>query len=321
MISVIIVNWNGKHHLEVCLNSLYRQTFSDFEIILVDNGSQDGSVEFVRERYPKLRLVCLKENGGFARGNNEGLKVAKGEYIALLNNDTEVDPHWLGELHQAMKTHPEAGFAASKLINFFDRSKIDSAGDAFQRCGVGMKRGNLREAERYNEQELVFGACAGAAIYQKSMIEKIGFFDESFFCLYEDMDLSFRAQLQGYKCLYVPKAIVYHKVNSTLGAESAFAVYYGQRNLEYVYLKDLPFPLMVKCFPHHLLYNLLAFSFSLSKGSIGPFLKAKVDVFRTLSETLKKRRSIQRSRRVKESYIEAIVEKRWLKERILTKIQ
>ena len=204
-ISVIIPNFNGQRFLKTCLDSLRKQSYQDFEVIVVDNGSTDGSIKYIAENYPEVRIIPLIKNFGFSRAVNEGIKVSRGKYIALLNNDTEADPEWLKELYYALERNPELGFCASRMINYYHRDILDGAGDCFPRSCRPFKRaiGN----EGYNITKLVFGASAGAALYKKELFETVGYFDEDFFAYFEDVDLSLRAQLLGFKCLYVSTAI------------------------------------------------------------------------------------------------------------------
>jgi len=261
-VSVIIVNWNGKHHLVECLTSLLKQTFKSFETILVDNGSTDGSIEFVEEHFPVVKVIKLNNNKGFCRGNNIGLQHARGDFIALLNNDTLVDMHWLEELYRAITKHSHVGTCASCIVNYYSRDVLDTAGDGFDLCGVGYKIGEGMPVTEFQKERYVFGACAGAVLYRRSMIDEIGFFDERFFAVGEDLDLNFRARLAGYKCLYVPQAVVYHKINQTVGRNSDFLLYHSRRNVEYTFFKNMPFPLIIATLPLHIIYNLLTFSLS-----------------------------------------------------------
>ena len=320
MISVIIVNWNGKHHLQECLDSLRQQTFRDFESIFVDNGSNDGSVEFVKSVFPEVNLIELNYNSGFCEGNNNGIKKARGEYIVLLNNDTRVVPNWLESIVQAFSEQPEAGFCASKIIYYNEPELLDSAGDGISVSGAGFKRGHLSQAKDYNTTEYVFGACGAGMAFRKSVFDNIGLLDEDFFAIYEDVDISFRAQLAGYKCLFVPEAIVYHKVNSTLGKMSKFYVYNGQRNVEYVYFKNVPGKLIWKTIHIHFLYNIVGFSFFFLKGRGWSFIKAKLDFLKDLSKVLKKRKQIQCNIKVSHDYIYKMFEKKWLATRVKGKV-
>ena len=298
LISVIIVNWNGKHHLEECLSSLTKQTIKNFEIILIDNGSIDESVAFVNRKFPNVKIVELKKNEGFCRANNIGLKHAGGEFIALLNNDTRVEANWLEELRREMERDPKIGICASCIVNYYNPKLIDTAGDGYDICGVGFKIANRQPVSRYQEKREVFGACAGAVLYRRSMIDKIGFFDEDFFAVGEDIDLSFRARLSGYRCVYAPTAIVYHKVGQTIGSNSNLLLYHSRRNIEYTYFKNMPWALLLLSFPLHLLYNFLTLLQAVTQGQIQVFLKAKRDFLINFRKTLKKRKKIQENRKI-----------------------
>lgn len=315
-ISIIILNWNGKHHLKDCLDSVLSQTYSNHEVIVVDNGSTDGSQEYIRNNYPEVILLCLDKNYGFCKGNNEGIRIAKGEYIVLLNNDTAVEKDWLWNLYNCMISEPDLGFCASKIVSYHNNDLVDAAGDGFSICGAGFKRGYLEEASRYIKDELVFGACAGAAMYKKQMLDDIGLLDEDFFVAYEDSDLSFRAQLAGYKCKFASDAIVYHKINSTLGKLSNFYVFYGHRNAEYVYFKNMPTKLLYRTFLLHLAYVGIAFVYFTLKGKGIVFVKAKIDFLRNFKIVISKRRQIQARKQVSDEYLWAIFEKKWLRTRL-----
>jgi len=320
MISVIVLNRNGKEYLKECLESLKIQTYKDFEVIFVDNGSTDDSIEYVKNNFPEVKILALGKNVGFAKGNNEGIKISQGEYIVLLNNDTKVDRFWLEELYKAISKNPSIGFCASKIIFYNDQEKIDSAGDGYSLCGAPFKRGHFEHKNKHNNKEEVFGACAAAAIYRRTMLNDIGFLDEDFFIGFEDSDLSFRAQLRGYKCLYVPKAIVFHRGSATIGKLSNLQVYYGQRNVEYVYIKNMPSFLIFRYFFSHLIYNLIGFLFFLSKGKGLFFLKAKYSVLKNLPKLFKKRKIIQNNRKVDDNYLKKIMEKKCFRVRIKGKI-
>ena len=231
-VHIIIVNWNGREFLEDCLQSLRAQTYRSFSVTLVDNGSTDDSPAFVSVRFPEVRLIALRENLGFAAANNRALADVTAPYAALLNNDATADPGWLKALVEALEEAKEAGFAASRMLSFDRPDVIDRCGDGYSRAGAALLRGRGEPAGRHSRRERVFGACAGAALYRTSMLKDIGFFDEDFFLLYEDVDLSFRAQLKGYQCLYVPEAVVYHRGSASLVHDSPVSVYYGHRNLE-----------------------------------------------------------------------------------------
>ena len=295
-ISVIIVNYNGKDLITNCLKSLEDQSFKNFEIIIIDNGSIDGSLNEIKKYLdrssiaPFIKLISLNENAGFGGGNLEGLKHACGEYIALLNNDTEPDGRWLEELVKAMYNDPKVGICASKLI-VYGTDIIDSAGDGFSTSLKGFKRGEGEGIFLYNKMENIFGACAGAALYRRKMIEEIGFLDEDFFLIHEDTDLNFRAQLHGWKVLYVPTALVYHKVRSSIGHMSDMAVYYTLRNSEWVRIKNIPMSLILKCMPMLGLGIMTEFLyFAIKHRRLVLYFKAKYDAIKMLPMMMEKRR-------------------------------
>lgn len=308
-VSVVVVNWNGRQCLIQCLEALRRQSFQNKEVMVVDNGSDDGSVETVKHRFPEVILMALPENLGFSAANNLAIQRIQTEYIALLNNDAIPHPCWLETLINALGRYPQAGFAASKMLFQDLPNIIDRAGDSYTRAGTGSLRGRGQSAAMYCQPEWIFGACAGAALYRKSMLDEIGLLDEDFFLLYEDVDLSFRAQLKGYPCRYVPDAIVYHQATRTIGYDSPKSVYYGHRNLEWVYFQNLPASLLAWMAIPHLVYTIGAFGFFCSKGLAIPFLRAKWDAIKAWKTVLKKRKIIQSRRRVGNEYIWALLEK------------
>jgi GT2 family glycosyltransferase len=240
--SIIVVNWNGLEHLEACLGSLAAQGFRDFEVLLVDNGSVDGSADFVRERFPWVRLVLLPENAGFATGNNRGLDHARGEYIVTLNNDTRVEPEWLGILIEVVEAHPRAGMVGSRICSFADPDVIDSLGMGI--CRDGMSRGRMRNRRwsslRRAEVEEILLPSACAALYRRVMLEEVGFFDEDFFAYAEDTDLGLRGRLAGWDALLATNAVVLHKYSRSGGRFSPFKVHLVERNHYWVALKTFP---------------------------------------------------------------------------------
>lgn len=245
LVSVIIPNWNGAHYLPTCLDSLRRQTYPAIEIIVADNASSDGSQELLGHSYPEVRLVSLEENLGFAGAANAGIRAARGEIIALLNNDTEADPHWVAELVRALAQHPDAGSAASKMLLFDRRDTFHSAGDSFRTDGLPANRGVWQhDAGQFDREEYVFSGCGGAVAYRREMLEQIGLLDELFFFSCEDVDLAWRAQLAGWRCIYVPTAVVYHRLSATGGGVTSS--FYTGRNTIWVLVKDVPGPLLRK---------------------------------------------------------------------------
>jgi len=251
-ISVIIPNWNGAEYLPACLDSLRKQTHEEHRVILVDNGSGDGSLELLSTRYPEVQVIALPENRGFAEAVNVGIKASDDPVIALLNNDTEADSGWLAALMKAMEAYPEAGSVASKILLFDRRNVFHSAGDYYRSDGTPGNRGVWQEdLGQYNREEMIFGACGGAAAYRRPMLEDIGLFEESFFAFCEDVDLAWRAQLAGYKCVYAPQAIVYHRLSATGGGTTAS--YFTGRNTVWVMARNYPQNLLRRNWPKVLL--------------------------------------------------------------------
>ncbi|MDQ3428445.1 MAG: glycosyltransferase family 2 protein, partial [Actinomycetota bacterium] len=192
-VTVVVPNWNTREFLRPCLQSLRRQTFQDFETVLVDSASTDGSVGFVEENFPEVRVIALDENQGFSGAVNAGIEASSAELVALLNNDTEQDAGWLDALVRAAERRPEAGLFASKLVDFGDRGRLDGAGDALRRSGLPYRLGHGEiDLGQFEEEEFVFGACAAAALYRRGVFDEVGLFDEDFFAYCEDGDVSFR---------------------------------------------------------------------------------------------------------------------------------
>jgi GT2 family glycosyltransferase len=240
LFSIVIPNWNGARFLPICLAALQRQTYRNIEVIIVDNASTDGSQELLKREYPWVRLVELPENRGFTGACNAGMLAARGEYVSLLNNDTEADPGWVAAVVNAFERHPEIGSVASKMLLFDRRDHIHTAGDYFTRSGRAGNRGVWQpDGEAFNHEEYVFSACGGSSAYRKALLDEIGLLDDDFFFSLEDVDLGWRAQLAGWRCLYTPAAIVYHHLSATGGGVTAS--YYDGRNLIYVLVKDYPF--------------------------------------------------------------------------------
>ena len=295
--SVVIPNWNGRNLLWSCLASLYRQEFQDFETIVVDNGSTDESVPFIRESFPQVRVIRFDKNTGFSVAVNAGILASKSPYIALLNNDTVVHLLWLKELVGALEADPKAGSAASKILFFHDSRLINSAGDEFSWFGVAYQRGNRSiDSTKYNRPCFVFSACAGAALYRRKVFDRVGLFDESFFAYMEDVDLGFRLQLAGYPCLYVPSAIVYHKHQQTSALIPHLRVHWTERNKLLVLLKDVPSPVFLFIFPFTGFYTILNFLRIIQKRQFLIYCKAMSDVIHLLPRVLRERRSVQETR-------------------------
>jgi len=229
--AVIIVNWNGREYLRVCLDSLQKQTHPNFRVIVVDNGSTDGSLEMLAAEYPQVQVKALEENTGFVFASNEGAKLAPDvDVLVMLNNDTEVEPDWLLNLTLALESHPEAGAAASKMLLFDRRHVLHSAGDIMAPGFFPQNRGVWEEdVGQYDDDVWVFGPCGGAAAYRQEVWQALGGFDSRLFMYLEDVDFAWRMQKQGWKTIFAPQARVYHHLSATGGGK--FASYYVGRNL------------------------------------------------------------------------------------------
>lgn len=293
-VSIIIPTWNGLRYLPTCLNAVQRQTYPQYEVVLVDNGSSDGSCEFVANHYPKVHVLRVERNLGFAGGTNLGIRNTHSEYVATLNDDTEVEPTWLEELVTAMDSDASIGMCASKMLFYDQRQVINSAGIAVDRVGIAWDReGGKPDDSAESKPCEIFGPCAGAALYRRAMLDEIGLFDDEYFAYLEDVDLAWRAQACGWRCLYVPSARVYH-VHSASGQEgSSFKHYLLGRNKWWTIIKNYPWP-------HWLLYGLLSFAYDLMATVYGMVinrnlygLRGRLAAFQSLPAVLRKRRAIQ----------------------------
>lgn len=240
-VSVIIPNFNGLAYLEGVLSSLERQSMKNFEVILVDNGSTDGSCAFVASQYSWVHIIELSENFGFSRAVNEGIRAARAPYVLLLNNDTEVEPDFLKEMVEGIQRHKKAFSCQAKMIQFHDRDKMDDGGNYYCALGWAFAEGKGKAAEHYDKEKKIFSSCAGAAIYRKKIFEKIGYFDDEHFAYLEDLDVGYRARIYGYENWYIPGAVVYHVGSGTSGSRyNQFKIRYSSRNNIYMIYKNMP---------------------------------------------------------------------------------
>ncbi len=313
LVSVIIVNWNGRKVLNRCLTAIAAQDFKDFEVIVIDNGSTDGSVDGLEVDWPDTRVIPLKENRGFAAANNLGAELAQGTWIALLNNDAFPSPGWLDALVSAAAKNPEFTFFASCLTMARQGEYLDGMGDVYHGSGMAWRRGHGQlQRDQHTEPSEVFGPCAAAALYPREIFIQTGGFDETFFCYHEDVDLAFRLRLQGHRCLYVPEALVEHVGSGSQGAHSDFVLYHGHRNLIWTYFKNMPASLFWRYLPAHLMLNIISLLWFSLKGHGRAIWRAKWDAIRGLPVVLKKRRQIQRGRQASISEINRAMDHGWL---------
>jgi GT2 family glycosyltransferase len=309
LVSVIIPNWNGAHHLPTCLGSLRSQRLREFEVIVADNGSIDGSLELLARDYPEVQVLALGENRGFAGACNAGIKVTQGTYVALLNNDTEADSGWLSEVVAAFQRHPEAGLVASKMLLFDRRDTFHTAGDFYRVDGIPGNRGVWQKDKgQYDREEAVFSACGGSAAYRRTTLDQVGLLDEDFFFSCEDVDLAWRAQLTGWRCIYAPRAVVYHKLSASGGGVTAS--FYDGRNLLYLLAKDYPGDLW-KIYRRAILRAQLRLAREALQAWRGAAARARLRGMLVgiagIPRMLLKRRAVQRSRTADRSYLESIL--------------
>jgi GT2 family glycosyltransferase len=309
-ISVIIPSWNGVKLLPACLDSLRAQTYAEMEVIVVDSASTDETVALVRRDYPEVGLFPMSVNRGFTGAVNAGIDKARGELVAVLNQDIEVEPQWLEELVRTAAAHPEAGAVASRIMLWDRRDHFHSAGDLYHTDGIPVNRGVWeKDVGQYDAEVEVFGACGGAALYRKSVLNRIGWLDESFFMYCGDVDLAWRQQLAGWRTVYSPRAVAYHHLSASGGG--VIASYYTGRNTIFVMAKNMPAPLLRKHWQ-----SMLAAQLRICKDALCAWrgaaararLRGQLVGLLTWPRVLNKRRVVQRSRQVSIEYLENLLQ-------------
>lgn len=302
-VSIILLVWNNHEFLPTCLNALQAQSFQDFEIVMVDNGSSSmGYLKGMRKNLLGLKIIVeqKKTNVGFGAGNNIGAKLAHGKWFALLNVDAFPEPDWLEKLLKSAQANPEYSFFSSRQIQVNRPDLLDGAGDAYHISGLAWRRYYNKMVEGNGDRsEEVFSACPTAALYLRDDFLNADGFDEDYFSYFEDVDLGFRLRLAGKKCLYVPEAVVHHVGSASTGKRSDFSVYYGYRNMIWTFFKDMPSPLIWLFLPVHvvtLLFFVLYLSF---RGQGKVILRAIRDAVRGLPVVIRKRKAIQKNKKIK----------------------
>jgi len=292
LVSVAVVSWNGRSYLEKCLSSLAAQSYPEIEIILVDNGSTDGTAGWVRERFPAVNLILNSANLGFAAANNQAVRRARGEYIATLNNDAWAEPDWLAQLVSAVEEHPRLGMAASQMVFAGRPEVINSTGICLDRCGISWDRGGGEMAHHGDCQPAeVFGPSAGAALYRRELFDEVGLFDEDFFAYLEDVDLAWRARWRGWRAIYVPSARVYHVHSATAREGSPWKTCWLARNKIQLIARNYPFPHLLFYLPFILFYELLSLGFAVKNHMGLAALRGRIAGLAALGRALKKRRA------------------------------
>lgn len=316
LVSIVIPNWNGKKYLKDCITSLRGQTHNNLEIIVVDNASKDDSVEYLQKNFPDTKIIQHRSNLGFGAANNTGISAAQGEYIMMLNNDTRLEPNCIEELIRSIERNKKYGACASKILLENEDNLLDVAGIAVCLDGLSIGRGRLESSDKFNDEEEVFFASDCACLYKKEMLEDIGLtnevYDVDFFAYADETDMGWRAQLAGWKCIYNPKAVVYHLHSASSGSYSSFKAFLVERNRIWVAIKSFPVSFLIL----GLFYTILRYSYQAlgaftGKGAAGRFtkeankfelikilIKANASAFSGLPKMLKKRREIMKKKRV-----------------------
>jgi GT2 family glycosyltransferase len=309
--AVVIPSWNGAHLLGGCLASLTAQSHPA-QLLVVDNASTDATAELVRGSFPGIRLLSLSSNRGFAGAVNAGITEALRDgvdYVALINNDAVADPDWLAQLIACAEAHPEAGIVTSKFL-LRDGVRIDSTGDFYSSWGWAYPRGRDEvDHGQYDgpEQREVFCGSGGASLFRARMLEEVGLFDEDYFAYLEDQDLGFRAQLLGWRARYEPRARAYHRMMGTSAMLPHFGRYQAIRNCIFLYVKNLPSPLVWRYLPKFLLGLCLMAANDVRRRRFRAIAPAYLDAATSLPRMLRKRRGIQAARRVEVTYIDSIL--------------
>lgn len=274
--SVIVLNWNGREHLAECLDSIREQTVNDVELLVVDNGSTDGSAAFIEQRYGEtVTLIRSPENLGFAAGNNLAIARARGRFVALLNNDAVAAPDWLELAGAALDRDERAGMCAVKILNHRHRRIIDNTGHLIYRDGLNRGRGRLEEDRgQYDHETEALFPSGCAAVYRKAMLDEIGGFDEDFFAYGDDTDIGLKARLAGWTCPFLPGAVVYHKYSGSTGHYSPFKAFHVERNRIWIAVKYFPLTtLLANPFYAGVRYALQAWGALSGRGAAGRFVE------------------------------------------------
>jgi GT2 family glycosyltransferase len=312
LISTVILNWNGKEYLHPCLQSVKGQTYPNIEIILVDNASTDGSIEYIKDLLSDLRLIINYRNIGYGGGNNRGIEEARGRYIFVLNSDTEIEKRCVELLWECIETDQRIGVTTPKILLYDRRDVIDAAGLTIYPDGLSIGRGRLEPQEKYNQREEVFFGSGCASLFRKEMLEEIGLFDEDFFAYAEDTDLGWRARLARWKSYYVPEAVVYHHHSKKFGTYSPLKAFLVERNRIWVAWKNFPLPILY-LWPFYTLWRYFyqGIGALIQRGASGRFgqesssfllifilMKAYLSGLRGLPAILRKRKEVQTKKRM-----------------------
>ena len=305
-VSIIIVSWNGLNFLKNCLKSLYKIDYPNFEVIIVDNGSFDNSIEYIKRNYPQVKLITNRRNVGFAEANNIGYKVADGKYILFLNNDTTVTKSFLTNLIKVIEEEKDLGGVQAKILTMSDKRRLDSAGSFLTNTGFLYHYGyNQLDSSRYNKRLFIYSAKGACMLFKKEVIEKCGIkygkevkiFDPDFFAYFEETDFCHRVWLSGYKIMYVPDSVIYHKIGGTSKRmDNSFIQYHSFKNRINSYIKNLGTKEFLKIFPLHILLCILVALVYVFRGKIKLFVAINASIIWNminLPDTLRERSHVQ----------------------------
>lgn len=304
-----ILNYRGRALLHDALCSVTAQRFDSYEVVVVDNGSDDDSVAWLREQWPSVRVVALERNVGVTAALNAMVRAAGDvQFVALVNNDVELDPDWLGHLVETLRAHPQAAAAAGKLLRYADRTTVDRVGDELHWSSACNGRGSGEpDRGQFDRPEEIFSVGGAAALYRMEALRRVGVFDERFFAYLEDVDWGFRARLAGYGARYDPRALGLHHGGATLGEINPFSLYHLRRNQVWLVAKNYPLGSLLRHGPAVALFNVRAFAGGLSGPYAGIVLRAYRDALVGLPRALRARRAIQRGRQVDHRLLEEVV--------------
>jgi GT2 family glycosyltransferase len=288
LVSIVILNWNGKEHLQECLESVLRSTYAPLEIIFVDNGSTDGSVDYVRSGFPSVPVLENGKNLGYAEGNNKGIAVAKGKYVVTLNNDVNVEPDWLEKPVEYLENDDLLGVVGCRQMSYYNRSVGDgffhspSPELSFERVGHGV----IYDLHSFLAVPgYVISVNGGSAIYRRELFIRLGGFDTNFFAYHDETDFCMRLFLDGWKCLYTPQAVVYHKDSASFKKAKGMKLYYSERNRLWSMFKYYPLSIILKHIIPIVIYELRIIKYHFLRGSTPlMYLKAKWDGMMGLSK-------------------------------------
>lgn len=309
LVSIIIPNYNGEQHLKECLNSLDMMEFDNYEIVLVDNASSDGSVRFVKDLFPEINILSLKKNYGFAEGCNLGVQKARGDYIAFLNNDTKVDTRWLKELVMAAEKYGENHVYSSKVLFYDDPEKLNTVGGIITPMGSGLDINfGKKDIDKYNKVRFVASPSGCSMLLKKSLFVEMDGFDKDYFAYLEDVDFGWRCWLKGHKTYYIPQSVVYHKYGSTGGKiDTPFRVFNVQKNRQFNILKNFSLSNLITGFIISVIFDLVRIFTFLVHGDfslISAVLKGNYAFFEEIPKTLTKRKFIQKTRQISDEEME-----------------